>query len=243
MSTRLVYLDDSYLFDSAATVAAVENVDGNTAVILDQTIFYPQGGGQPADHGSIESGSAVFNVTDVRSADGVVRHFGEFSGSPFVAGQPVALSVDKTRRLLHCRLHSAGHLIDVAVQNAGLKLLPTKGYHFPQGPYVEYEGEISAEARESMVAQLQKEVDSHISQGFNVEVQYAGPDKVESLCGSFPSYLPRDRDARLIKIAPGLFCPCGGTHVKQLQDLGSVAISKIKCKGGTTRISYQVSGE
>lgn len=80
------------------------------AVILDRTILYPQGGGQPADFGWISSldGRIRFRVEDVRSKGSIVHHYGYFedeneSPSAFSPGQEVALKVDADRRLLHCR--------------------------------------------------------------------------------------------------------------------------------------------
>ncbi|KAJ1935974.1 hypothetical protein EC988_008326, partial [Linderina pennispora] len=109
MPTELLYFDDTYLFAGAATVldvtcssAATDDPDlakalskAQHAVILDQTLFYPQGGGQPTDVGTISSNSAVFSVKHVFSYNSVVYHLGEFSEGEFSTGDPVVLSVDE----------------------------------------------------------------------------------------------------------------------------------------------------
>jgi Ser-tRNA(Ala) deacylase AlaX len=74
--TKLNYLEDTYLFESEATFVEIRENEKGKAIILDETIFYPQGGGQPADRGEITSGDSVFTVNDVRLAeDGIVWHF------------------------------------------------------------------------------------------------------------------------------------------------------------------------
>ena len=82
--TKLKYLDDTYLFESKAIFIETKEDEKRKVVILDETIFYPQGGGQPADHGEIVSKDTVFTVTDVRlDEDGTVWHFGEFKNGEF----------------------------------------------------------------------------------------------------------------------------------------------------------------
>ncbi len=137
--TSLTYLEDMSLLALEAEVLAVEEEEGKTVVVLDQTIFYPQGGGQPFDQGFIRSASAVFKVEEVRFVDGIVKHVGMFEQGNFSAGETVQCEVDAERRLLHARLHSAGHVVDLALlEFPNIHWKPGKGYHFPQGPYVEY---------------------------------------------------------------------------------------------------------
>src|SRR5271170_7651969 len=157
-ATKLLYLDDTDNHLATATVLSIENSEEKgISVILDQTIFYPQGGGQPADQGQItDNTGALFTVKDVRMVNGIVHHFGEFSQNNFSINQSVNLSIDIKRRQLNARLHSAGHLIDAAVQLLSLPLVPAKGYHFPDGPYVEYQGEIAVDDREPIRIQIEQ---------------------------------------------------------------------------------------
>ena len=111
--TKLNYLSNTYLFDSEAIFVEIKENEKGKAVILDKTIFYPQGGGQPADKGKIISGDTIFIVNDVRIDEvGIVWHFGEFSNGQFKIGNKVILKIDKDRRKLNAKLHSAGHLLD-----------------------------------------------------------------------------------------------------------------------------------
>ena len=162
-ATVALYQTDTYLLTSDAIVLAVEQLDGGEgwAVVLDQTVFHPQGGGQPADVGTLEGESgAPFAVSMVKKGPtGVVRHEGASPKlPPFAAGSRVRCAVSEQARLLNARVHSAGHLIDVAMTNSGMasRLRPTKGYHFTPGSYVEYEGDkLDVPERDALLAKLQ----------------------------------------------------------------------------------------
>ena len=101
------------------------------------------------------SGGAVFKVATVRMGEGgEVHHFGAFAagGGSFAAGETVTQVVDGTTRLLFSRMHTAGHLVDVAMEGAGQTLLAGKGYHFEKGAYVEYVGGPPAAERPALLA-------------------------------------------------------------------------------------------
>lgn len=142
--TTLRYLTEANLYQLQTRVSDVKSTpDGLFDVITEETIFYPQGGGQPADNGFIENAEGRFVVKDVRlDQTGLVHHYGLFERGSFTAGQEVELRVDSERRLQNSKLHSAGHLVDCVVSQMKLPLVPGKGYHFPGGSYVEYEGNI-----------------------------------------------------------------------------------------------------
>ena len=239
--TQLAYLNDSHKVEDDARFVCLEQVDGKgTAVVLDQTIFYPQGGGQPADQGQISSSNATFNVHDVRLVDGVVHHYGTFSSGEFAGGEPVKLRINADRRLRHTRLHSAGHLIDATVRMLELPLTPTKGYHFSDGPYVEYEGEIPIDQREDIRLRLEQKVNELVNSKFETQMVYAKKDQMQEICGFIPNYIVDNKEVRVISIVPKLGCPCGGTHVKNSEDVGQIKLTKIRVKGGQSRLCYDL---
>lgn len=234
--TILTYFDDSHKTEANARVLSIQEVtDKGISVILDQTIFYPQGGGQPSDKGEILTSATTFQVNDVRLIDGIVHHFGNFSKGIFNLNEEVTLKIDSDLRLLHTKLHSAGHLIDAAIRLIELPLVPTKGYHFPQGPYVEYEGEIPPDQREIIRLRLEQKVNDLVANKFETEVMInAQPSTIEISDSSTTN----DKAIRIVTLVPELGCPCGGTHVKNTGDIGQVQITKIRVKSGQTRISY-----
>ncbi len=237
-ATKLLYLDDSNCLGSSGTVLSVEDGE-QTKLVLDQTIMYPQGGGQPYDTGTIMTENAVFKVAQVRFMDGVVFHIGDYEQGAFAAGEDVRIAVDPERRQLNCRLHTAGHLIDAAMKAIGKQFPPTKGYHFPDSPYVEYEGQIPPEERESVIHQLQASVDQLIAENSKVEDRLVPLAELDRYCDFVPDYVPADKPSRVVTVA-GLGCPCGGTHVDTLSQIGNLQVTKIKSKSGNLRISYKV---
>ncbi len=241
--TKLLYLNDSYLFEETATLLAIqETEDGRKSLILDQTIFYPQGGGQPCDQGEISNEAASFKVQDVRYIDGNAHHIGDFTGNAFTEGEEVLLAINPERRKLNTRIHSTGHLLDVAMFNLGYTFPPTKGYHFPDSPYVEYDGIIEPENRPEAKEKLNAEVKRLISEGEEVKtVVVDSKDALKEYCEFIPDYLPEGKPIRVVIIARGFGCPCGGTQVKNVSELGAVNIHKIKVKNGKTRVSYKLS--
>ncbi len=241
-ATKLNYLLDSVCCKSNAQVIGIQTrEDGKTMLILDQTIFYPQGGGQPYDTGTITAGYTVFNVEEVRFHDGIVYHIGSFQGDALQQGQEVSLHVDLDRRALHSKIHTAGHLVDIALfHKLDRYMKPTKGYHFPQGPYLEYEGTIEPEEREAIRQKIEEEIAKLIAQNLSVDLKIVERAELETMCRNIPEYLPKDKPTRVMIVQGYEAIPCGGTHVSALQEIGRVRIPKVKCKSGKTRISYIV---
>jgi len=107
----------------------------------------------------------------------VVEHYGNFeetgNNTPtFKPSDVVRLSIDPNLRILHARLHSAGHLLDAAVKRANLgDFIPGKGCHFPKGAYVEYEGTVYSEDKKaSAKEEIQKWVDTLVQEQSPVQV-------------------------------------------------------------------------
>ncbi|OMO72891.1 hypothetical protein CCACVL1_17539 [Corchorus capsularis] len=249
--TKLEYYDQMLKLQSKATlVSYFKGGDGRKALILDSTIFHPQGGGQPADTGFITlmDSSFKFWVRDVRSKDGVVFHYGvaedcsregEFEQGK---GKRVFLHVDEPRRKLNSRLHSAGHLLDLCMRNVGLgHLEPGKGYNFPDGPFVEYGGTVPPNELQNKQSEIQIEVNALISKGGKVYVAVLPYEEAAELCGgSLPDYIPQGSNPRIIKLGDNPGCPCGGTHVSDISEIISMKVSQIRTKKGTTKVFYTV---
>jgi Ser-tRNA(Ala) deacylase AlaX len=239
--TDLVYMRDGALLQTTAQVVSVGDRsvgdrDGKLAVVLDRTILYPQGGGQPADQGEIVGEQGTFAVTDVRYSEGTVYHFGIFTQGSFGVGDTVTMTVNAERRALHSRIHSAGHVLDEAVTLLGYQLKPGKGYHFPEGPYVEYEGMLPEAEREQAVQKLQDQVNRLVAENLPIATRLTEAT-VQTVGGGTPA----TKSLRFMKIGSFAENPCGGTHVATTGALGMVTITKVKCKGGVTRISYSVA--
>ncbi len=238
--TKLLYMEDMQQLECEAFVKAVEQKDGKTVVFLDQTVFYPQGGGQPYDTGIMTAGSTKFLVEEVRFAEGIVHHIGRFEGQPFMTGEDVTCSVDRERRELNTRVHSGGHLLDMAVNELGYDWIPGKGYHFPEGSYVEYLGSLGNEEKDDVIKKLSDKIAEIQERDISTTIKFVSKEEMANLCRHVPDYLPKDKPSRVV-LYGDFGVPCGGTHVAKLRDIGPEVIRKIKAGPETLRISYSVS--
>ena len=241
METRLLYLEDFSALSCDARVAAVTRENEKDIIILDQTVFYPQGGGQPYDTGMIESPAGKFLVEEVRCADGIVRHIGRFDHGAFAAGENVQCRVDAERRMLHSRIHSAGHLVDWAIAELNPAWMPDpRGYHYPNGPYVTYIGILVGVDKEKLKTDLENLCNRRITIGEEVSIRFMNQDEMKTMCRSVPG-LPGGKSGRVIMFGDNFGVPCGGTHVKNLSEIRGLSIRKIKQEGPNIRVGYDAS--
>jgi len=239
--TDLIYLGAMAEREFDARVVAVEEREaGHTAVALDRTLFYPQGGGQPCDRGTISCHGRDLSVESVRFEDGLVWHMGPFASEAVAVGDDVHGTIDDARRVLNSRLHSAGHLIDMAIAHLGLDWPPTKAYHFPDSPYVEYAGVVPPEERPELVQRIEREAKSIEEQDLIVRCRLVERGELEELCHHVPENIPENKPTRVVEFGD-FAIPCGGTHVGHLLELGDVTVTKLKQKGELARVGYDVS--
>lgn len=238
--TELKYLKDTYLLESNATIQELGSDEKGNYVILDSTIFYPQGGGQPTDYGVIEKNTSEFSVTFVAFVDGDVRHYGECAKGELKPGDEVELRLDIDRRKRNAKNHSAGHFIGFIVESIHPNLRATKGYHFDDGPYVEFVGELSLDDKEKLTEQINSKIAEVISESQAVETFEVSYDELQEHCKYVPDYIPSGKPIRVMKTSMDAY-PCGGTHVKNTSELGNVSVRKIKQKGDTIKVSYVVA--
>ena len=238
--TKLLYLEDFLALTADARVEQTTEDGGKTVVMLDATIFYPQGGGQPYDTGVIESVAGKFIVEETRFADGTVKHIGHFEHGNFSIGEQVKLSVNEARRTLHSRLHSVGHVVDMAVVALGLPWTPGKGFHFPQGPYVEYAGSLEGLDKEKIKLDLETLGKIFIAEDLETKILFPTPEEMARMMTRNPAAIvPGDKLGRIVMF--GEFgVPCGGTHVKNLGEIGVITIRKIKAEGTNIRVGYDI---
>ena len=237
------YLLDTYKFVSAAFVISQVEVDQGHKIKLSNTIFHPQGGGQPNDVGELIQGEIMFKIksAEVDKTDNLVWHIGQYSsGSTFFENNSeVEIRISEEIRRLNARLHSGGHLLDIAVQRLGYPLIPGKGYHFSEGSYVEYIGNIPD--KDAAIQNLNNECAKIISEVCDpVNVMNLNQEEAQKMF-TVPSFLAGESQIRFVKLTPeDKGCPCGGTHVKHIQEIGRVLITKMQKKGKNLRVSYKV---
>ncbi|KAL1303250.1 hypothetical protein AAFC00_006664 [Neodothiora populina] len=241
------------------------------ALVTDETIFYVQGGGQPADTGVIrpyvddslksmeedKKEEVSFRVTSVRypSAGHEILHFGHFaprlphnnnnSPIPFAPPLPILQQIDSAKRDLHSRLHTAGHILGLAINTLSAEgVLPTdlvesKASHYPDSAAVEFVGLIDGVHK----AAIQKRTDEFVASGAGVRIHYWSLADVMSKCSGVADGfgLPDGEErARVVEIVGLGAYPCGGTHVEDCKLVGGIEVRKIARSKGVSRVSYRV---
>lgn len=237
--TKLVYMDGFDVIECDATVQRLEEFEGKQVVVLDQTCFYPKGGGQDFDTGTITSNDATFTVDATFFVEGEVKHIGSFTTGAFAADDTVRCAVTIERRTLNTRLHSAGHVIDMAIRSLGYNWTPGKGAHYPHMAFVHYDGDYNAEEKDTIIPAIQTKIDSLIREGSTNTIKFMTPEEMERLGAVVPENLPSDKPARVV-LYNDFAVPCGGTHVSDIAQIGAMQITKIKNKRGVIHVSYAI---
>ena len=246
MATQLVYLEDFDVTGCDASVAAAARTDdGRVDIQLGQTCFYPRGGGQDWDEGTIKSrdGAAVFTVQEARlDENGVVHHVGSYEQGEFHVGDAAACAVNTERRAINTRLHSAGHVIDMAVDALGLDWMATKGQHYPHMSAIEYSGSWQAEKAEELRIAIEQKANELIQAGTENTIRLMPVEDMRAVCRHVPDNIPTNKPARVVMYGEHFGIPCGGTHVKNLREIGTVHVPKLSEKKDIIRVNYTVEG-
>lgn len=252
--TEAVYLNDASLRTLTTEIISYQPISSlseeekflaknvspeDSAIIMRQTILYPQGGGQPSDTGSIAPADEepTFMVSLVRKTqDGRILHFGKpKTGSGFTAGQSVIQKVDDIKRDYHSRLHTGGHIVGLAMQLLMPDMKKVKANHFPGEACMEYEGLLYNEHK----PQIQAKVDELVEQDLPILLSWVeDASDLEDVEGRGKDW---DGPVRVASIGGLDKNPCGGTHVPRTSLVGSITIRKISRNKGVSRVSYEVS--
>lgn len=239
MKTHLSYFEDTYKFDDQAMIIASNKDEAGHFIVLNQTIFYPQGGGQPSDQGVVEVGNIAIPIHKVKSVDNEVRHYTNQDYSHLV-GQACRCIINSELRLINAKLHTSGHLLSNAFEAMYPQCRAVKGHHFPGESYVEFSVQNGLDVQEIDVPLLNSEIEGLIRQDLAIQSKYIASDELANICPNLPYSIPEGRSVRLVAIDSFDYQPCGGTHVKSLSELEGLQIIKYKIKGGSIKISYSI---
>lgn len=237
MSTKLIYLNDSYLQTTKAKVVGVEAKGDQLAVSLDQTIFYPQGGGQLSDRGTIESDAAKFEVTQVNYNNGEPLHIGNLKQGELNEGDEVELKIDWGYRYTQMQAHTAGHILDEAVKQLFPDNPGTQGSHgIGKKYYVKFKGEIPA----AQQSQIQKTIDQIIKADELIETRMVTKKQIEAEGIHIPFKLPENKPLRIIRVGNRSWNADGGTQLKSTGESWPIKLIKTEISKDSTTIHYQV---
>lgn len=196
----------------------------------------------------MRAGDTEFEVENIKINGDYISHIGKFKteDSKFEENQEVEQKINEDLRRTYARIHSAGHLIDLAMDKCGFgHLEPGKGYHFSKGSYVEYIGVVEAEKREQLKQDLNTSLKEMISESKEEDaalVKVYNYEEAKDILGKVPPYFPEGSNVRIVKLnEKDKGCPCGGTHVKHIKDIQEVEVTKIQKKKNNTRVCYSVN--
>jgi alanyl-tRNA synthetase len=212
-----------------AQVIRVDRDDGMDRVVLEQTAFYPTGGGQPNDTGRLND----VEVVDVIEADdGTIFHLVNQAGR-IAVGQVVEASIDQKRRLDHLQQHSGQHILSQAfIQACNAE---TRSFH------------MSAQTS-TIDVELQTPTDEHMRRAeeiANAVIFENRPMRVHLVDEAGAAQLPLRKESaqsgliRVIEVEDFDWSPCGGTHAKQTGEIGLIAIKSFeRLKSNITRVEF-----
>ena len=237
------FLTDSYVF-SINTI--VKHVDAGLkfpqSVLLEDTVFYPQGGGQPSDTGKISCSGSVFNVKFVRwdAETNQAFHEGEFETGIFKVGDKVEARIDQEQRITNMKCHSAGHILGDAVDSLNLGIKCQKSYHFADGAYLEYTGTLET-SKEELIERIDALVFDVVSKSLPIKVYFKLPSELSELEKDNVSekVLESNQPIRFVQVEGYPACPCGGTHLRNTSELKNISIRKINTAKKKIKFCYR----
>lgn len=229
MTTDPLFREDAYLRQAEAEVAAIEP----GGIVLDRTVFYPQGGGQPGDRGELvlDDGSRLSIVNTIYGADrGTILHvLADGSPSPPPSARVVG-RIDWDLRFKRMRAHTALHLLTA--------VLP---YPVTGGSVGDAEGRLDFDSGDAALdkAEIAEKLNALIARDAAVRTRWisddeltANPGLVKTMSVKPPTGTGR---VRLVEIEGIDLQPCGGTHVRRTAEIGLAAVSGVEKKGRINR--------
>ena len=229
--TENLFRDDAYLKECDATVVSVNDRGG---IVLDRTVFYPTGGGQPGDTGYLVYGDGrqIEIATTVKgdNLDEVIHVPADGQKAPAV-GEKLKARIDWDRRYKHMRMHSAMHLMCSVIPcgvTGGQVGIEKSRLDFDIGDHV-LDKETITEAINNLIEKDETVGAKWIS---DQELE-SNPDLVRTMSVKPPK---GSGQVRLVKIGEHTdLQPCGGTHVSRTSEIGRIRVSKIENKGKRNR--------
>ena len=221
MTTRLYYID-SHQYEFTAAVLQCEENKNRWEVVLDETAFFPEGGGQPADTGVL----GTVQVTDVHEKDGTVFHYCD---GPLEPGTRVIGLVDREQRLRRMQNHSGEHILSGTAHR--LYGCENVGFHMGEGSMViDFDRELTREE----LLRLETEANEAVRANLPVRTFYPSAEELKDL--EYRSKKELQGDVRIVEI-PGVDrCACCAPHVSFTGEVGLIKILEAERHRGGVRL-------
>ena len=231
MATECLFRDDSYLQKCAARVVAVTEQGG---IVLDRTVFYANSGGQPGDSGALSTADGktvpIANAVYTDAAKSEIAHVPAAGAPALSVGDAVSVAIDWDRRHARMRMHTALHLLSA--------VLP---YAVTGGSVGEAESRLDFDIPEAGLDKdaIAAKVNEMIASGAAVSDRWISDAELEANPGLVKTMAVKPSmgtgRVRLIEIAGLDLQPCGGTHVRNVAEIGPVRVTQIEKKGKQNR--------
>jgi misacylated tRNA(Ala) deacylase len=236
--TDILYMkdiDSNYIKEFEAQVLE----RGFDYVVLDKTAFYPLGGGQPSDTGALEwqGGKAV--VREVTKKDGIKHHLVQ---DPDGVPDTVKGVLDWDRRYAHMKMHTAQHIVSGVVYDLWkARTVGNQLYH--DRSRIDF---APVKFTDEMISQMESRVNDILSTGAKVEIATELRSELEKNVDAQRAnldLLPKSvQELRVVRVADYDVCPCAGTHVRSLSEIGRIKVVKKENKGKEReRITYELT--
>ena len=241
MGTKKLYLESieaAYHSEFSAKVLAIEE----NKVVLDQTLFYPLGGGQNWDLGTLEGPNGQMDVVEVRGRDSIYHTIEDIF--ELDVGDEVQGKIDFDRRYAHMRMHTAQHLVSGIAYEMFDGVRTVGNQIHTEKSRIDFK---PIQFTEEMLFDLQEAVNEQIQQGLEVTDSQMTRNEINAIMPEdrtnmdlLPSFI---NDLRVITIGDQQdLCPCAGTHVRNISEIKGLEFIGKKSKGkGTQRVTYKLT--
>jgi alanyl-tRNA synthetase len=214
METEKLYYADPFMKDFTATVLSCEEGTGGYLVALDRTAFYPEGGGQPADHGTLNGVS----VTDVHEKDGVILHT---TAQPLTVGETVAGELDWERRFDHMQQHSGEHILSGILCDAFC--CDNVGFHMgAETVTIDFNADIGWEE----LLGTEQTANAIIANDTPFVITYPSEEELRDM--NYRSKKALTGQVRIVTVPGADCCACCGTHVRRAGQVGLVKVLSVQ---------------
>ena len=228
METKKLYYDNPFLQRFAAVVTACEKAKGGWAVTLDQTAFYPEGGGQPYDTGTLGD----VKVLEVHEKDGVVTHL---CGAPLAVGESIEGEIDWARRFDHMQQHSGEHICSGLI--CARFHCDNVGFHMGTDTVtIDFNADISWDA----LAEIEEAANRYIYEDHPIDIQLHRGAELDAI--DYRSKKPLEGDVRIVTFPQADCCACCGTHVARSGQVGLVKFLSVQRFRDGVRIELLCGG-
>lgn len=220
--TEKLFYTDSHIKEFTAEVQECIQDGEMYKIVLDRTAFFPEGGGQYADTGTLDG----VTVLDVKEKDGKIFHI---TKTPLLKGSSVLGEIDWEERFVKMQQHTGEHIVSGLVHTKfGYNNV---GFHLgSEDCTMDFDGAITREE----LCEIEKEANRAVVQNLNIEVSYPSKEALESL--AYRSKIEIEGQVRIVTVPGYDVCACCAPHVKKTGEIGQIKLTNVQRYKGGVRV-------